>query len=162
MRALRILLAILLLTAPVSARKQDVPPSPDWTSLARLPPGRCIAVMGPDQRLVKARLVRWSASEILLDAGRGGSISLPREQIRKVGLYRSCGSAKAASYGAIFGFSIGFGATAIGTGSLCLDCADGETGLLGALVVGATVGVISAIVAWRSSDQPARWVYQQP
>lgn len=156
----RLLLAVAITSQGVRAETPPPAPSSDWKVLSQLPAGRCLAILTGDQEQRKVRLVRWSEDVLQVEAGRGEQISYTRERLLQVGEYKHCGSAKAALLGGILGFTVGFGAMAVGTRSLCTDCSPGESGLLGAVAVGAAVGVVAAIVSARSTDQPVRWLYR--
>jgi hypothetical protein len=159
MKALRLTLACLLLLPSSGVAQAPPGPTPDWSAVQALPSRACLLVVTTGQRQWKGRLTGWDGPKLLLQVARRATLLFPAEDVLRLGVYKKCSSARSAFYGALFGFSIGFGAMAIGTQSLCVNCEPGETGLLGALIVGGVVGGLSAWVASRSSDQPVRWVY---
>lgn len=159
MKTLRVTLACLLLLPTSGVAQAPAEPSADWAAVQALPSRACLLVVTTDQREWKGRLSGWDGAKLLLQVARRETLTFAPEDVQRLGAYKKCSSARSAFYGALFGFSIGFGAMAIGTQSLCVNCDAGETGLLGALIVGGVVGGLSAWVASRSSDQPVRWVY---
>lgn len=163
MRPSRVFLALVLLLAPPaqSGGPPDPPPASDWIAAAQVAAGKCIAVTGHDQVQHKLKLVAWSDEGLKVSDGRGRLVFYPKEQVRRIGVYRRCSSSLVSLYGALLGFTVGFGATAILAGGLCTDCSEGGTGVLGATAAGAAVAVVSALVAARSSDQPVRWIYEK-
>lgn len=169
MQSIRVFLALALLAPPLPAGgPRPAPPSrvglpsSNWMEVAQTAKGTCIAVVGPDQIQRKVTLVSWSAQALTVSAGRDREFAYAREDVLRVGIYKRCKSSRAALYGALFGFTIGVLATAMIGGGICVDCAEGGTAVVGALAAGGAVAAASALVASRSSDQPARWIYERP
>lgn len=162
MRLIRMFLALLLLAPPAQpGDRAKALPSGDWKAAAQVVSGSCIAVVGSDQVQHKVKLVSWSEQGLTVFARRDQQAVFARDEVLRIGVYKRCNSSRAALYGAVFGFTIGFLATVIFAGGVCADCEDGGTGVVGAVAAGGAVAVASALVASRSSDQPARWIYEK-